>query len=329
MDRATAAPERAHRPSARRAGRIATALLCAAGLAAFAPQPAAAQTLAPGLKGEVWLQLPFLLGNETADLYADLPAFRDIDTLGASMQTNSALRTAANVLPRAGAFFDSRPPDGTFTSTALKYPWATDDISSGPETTMLDFLRRSAEDAGDYASFTLRDGLTEDALEPIIRQSVWRFTGALVLSPDTVYQFRIRSDDGNASWLGFDPAVGPSYALDPDRTDPQRARNFNPSGTFDAGDGRCCVYTFDTAEHQHAFDADGNAVVAFQLLFYERFGKAGLRMLFSTETDDTGAFMNYQIVGDDMLVRSDPGVGVIPLPASAVLLVSGLLGLGV
>ncbi|MBK5926992.1 hypothetical protein [Rhodobaculum claviforme] len=278
------------RPAAARPGAAALA-----GLLMLAAPPIQAQQLVPGLKGEVWFGV---------DLYSNDALFFG-DGLGA---LGTSQRTGENILPRAETAIASRPADGTFVSTALNYPQDADTIKSSraPATEiggLEDFL------GTDHATFTLRDGVTEPARP--LEFSLWRFTGVMQLTPGVTYEFRIRSDDGNATWLGFDPATDPVF--------PTVAPNsFRASGTFDPTDPDvvCCRYRVT---------AEGDGLMPFKMLFYERQYDIGMRMQAATEQEGD-AFVTFSVVGGEML-RHDAPVGVIPVPAAAGLLVSGLMAL--
>ncbi|MBK5926999.1 VPLPA-CTERM sorting domain-containing protein [Rhodobaculum claviforme] len=276
---------------------LATALgLVCAGVMAL--PTAQAQSLLEGLHGEVWWR---------TDLYEDTALFRTVDSFG---RLAAVQRVKDNILPRAAAVFDSRPADGTFVARAIDYPQgeftdtiqSTDDAAKGlVGAPVSDFL------GADWPGFTAHVPIP--ATQPLNR-SLWRFTGVLRLQPGVAYEFRIRSDDGNGTWFG--PKSPEVDLLD--------TSSFRASGTFNPSDPNaiCC---------RIRVTPDETGLVDFTMIFYERYGVTGLRMRYSTEVDGNGDFVNFTTAGGEMLAR-DSGVGVIPLPASAVLLLTGLFGLG-
>lgn len=277
--------------------RLAGGLLLGAGVTLAAP-PAQAQAFLDGWQGEVWWRM---------DLYADNPLFASdgLGTLDSGSSGTTDERIKENILPRAQIALDSRPADGTFTASAIDYPQGdfTDVIRSSngdgvSGASVADFL------GTDMPSFVAHVPVPAD--QPLSR-SLWRFSGQLRLDPNTEYEFRVRSDDGNATWFG------PDHNPDTNFLD---SSSFRASGSFTAGDpdAFCCVVRRTT---------DDTGLLDVSMIFYERYGFTGLRMRYSTAESD---FATFTTVGGDMMVR-DSGVGVIPLPASAWLLLSGLVGL--
>ena len=259
-----------------RAGRVrgvlgAACIATVLGMAASAVQAASHI----GLLGEVWFN---------TDPYANLPA---------EARVKDAILSATEDAMRA------RPADGRFIATAFDYPQGANTvISSGTGAgTVADFL------GTDAASLVLRDGAIVPR-EPL-RLSLWRFTGTLLLAPNTTYDFRISSDDGNATWMGHPAGVYPEY---PDH----ETRTFRVSGTFQMD---CCLFSHTTGD-------DG--AVPFKMIFYERYGNTGLRMDWrAAGTEDYGVLQGPMLSRGDTLAPSP-----IPLPAAGWMLLVALGGLG-
>lgn len=247
-------------------------LSAVAATVAFETPSAQAATLS-GLAGEVWFN---------TDPYTGLPGHA---------------RTQTNILDALETSMRARAADGSFVATALNYPQGADTVSSssGVGGQLSDFL------GSDHASFTLNEGASIPA-QPL-RQSVWRFTGTLLLSPLTSYDFRITSDDGNAIWLGHDAGSYPELPT-------VAPISFLTSGAFPHNRTE---FTFTTG-------ADGQE--GFKMLFYERFGNTGLRLDFrETGTSD------FRVLAGNVLAHGNSPAP-IPLPAAGWLLVTALGGMG-
>lgn len=235
--------------------------------------PSAQSTTLSGLAGEVWFN---------TDPYTGLPG---------------NARTQTNILDAVETAMRARAADGTFIATALNYPQGADTITSstGVGGQLPDFL------GSDHDSFALNDNVSIPA-QPL-RQSVWRFTGLLLLSPLTSYDFRVTSDDGNAIWLGHDAGSYPEFPT-------VAPVSFLTSGAFPHNRTE---FTFTTG-------ADGQE--PFKMLFYERFGNTGLRLDFrETGTSD------FRVLGGTALAHGNSPAP-IPLPAAGWLLVTALGGMG-
>lgn len=194
----------------------------------------------------------------------------------------------------------SREADGTFTSATLNYPNTGNVIPSAPTDgtstpgTVEEFL------GVDWNSFALRTGATAPgAFGEELQKTVWRFTGFLNLPDGDSIDVRVYSDDGAALWVG-DNVVGSGTVGD--------LSAFKYKGRFED----CCTPTLTGSASPQPF----------QLWFWEDGGNTGLRLDFSVQGEN-----DFAALGGDFLLRND-GFGVIPLPATAWLLISGLLGLG-
>lgn len=193
----------------------------------------------------------------------------------------------------------AQAPYGTFTSTAVNYENPANTTTT-PQFTFPTVGTTIAAFLGSDALSFSGGATTKNNL----RNSVWRFTGFVKLAANQTYDFRVSADDGHITWIG------------------DGAGDFSSSNAFKyrgeyRGVGNCCNFTIAAA--------DEDRILPFQTIFWENTGQTAFRVAFSTEGRDDPE--SYTVLGGDMLTR-DSGVGVIPLPASVWLLLSGLAGLG-
>ena len=264
--------------------RLPGVLWIAAALVLAGPMAQAASLA--GLSGEVWFR---------ADPWA----------IEGGQTVENAARSKERAILEAEAIMAGRPADATFVSTGLDYPQQGDTVRSSDDSTATPPVQGESLSAflgTDHDSLALRDGVSAPASAPL-QQSLWRFTGVLLLDPLTTYHFRLGSDDGHAIWVG---AVG-TYGV---AGDPAPTTLRGP-GTFGVD---CCLFSVTT---------DATGVAPFKLIFYERYGVTGLRVGVRRDGE-----AEHAVLQGAALAR-DGAVSAIPLPAAGWLLLSGLAGLGV